>query len=103
MTRCRKHEACHSCDLQPADMAKYLERLCIPAIGKVLPDGPADHVHLAIAPDIINSCSFPCDLDGLALRNHSRNGACRSGVSNAHFSGYDKVYSAMMSLISEQN
>src|ERR1700676_2330049 len=87
MTPCSNHEACHGGDFEPADAAKHFERPGIPAIGEVLPDGPANHVQLAIAPGIINAGSFPGYLGGIALRKHGGDGACRGGVSYAHFSG----------------
>src|SRR4051794_18336027 len=103
MTRCSKHEACHGGDFEPADAAKHFERPRILAIWKVLPHGPANHVQLAIAPGIINAGSFPGHLGGIALRKYGGDGACRGGVSNAHFSGDDKVHSAIMSFLSEQD
>ena len=103
MTRCSKHEACHGGDFEPANAAKHFERLLIPAIGEVLPDGLANHVQLAIAPGIINAGSLARYLGGIALRKHGSDGACRSGVSNAHFSGDDKVHSSIMSFLSEQD
>src|ERR1700730_8106899 len=101
MTRCSKHEACHGSDFEPADAAKHFERPCIPAIGEVLPDGPPNDVQLPIAPGFINASSLPRHLGGIALRKHGGDGACRGGVSNAHFSSDDKVHPAVMCFFSE--
>src|SRR5438309_1891837 len=103
MTRCSKHEACRGGDFEPANAPKHFERLLISAFGEVLPDGLANHVQLAIALGIINAGSLPGYLGGITLRKHGGDGACRGGVSNAHLSGNNKVYSAIMSFIGEQD